>query len=218
MKFYRCCFFIIVSLFCSGHYANSADTLASDRLVSLLEPFDTLTGVFQQTLSDKQGQLIQDSTGEFALKRPGFFRWQTIEPYPQLLVSDLKKLWLYDPDLEQVTVREYTEALNKTPALLLSGDPKTLEDNYIIKKIENIDGANDGAIEGFVLVNKSDNSLFEQLTLYFTHQALSKMELIDSLGQLSVFHFTQTKAQDSLSAADFNFVPPAGVDVIIDDQ
>jgi len=203
----------------------------AEQLAALLEPLNSLDGHFQQTLINDKGELLQSSKGVFSLQRPGLFRWQTLEPFPQLLVSNQQNIWLYDEDLEQVIIRPYTEAINKTPALLLSGDPRQLSAHYRIardttrqpedseskKKSSGRKGSNDT----FVLISKNEGvpltQPFTQIVLFFKHRELSKMELTDTLGQISLFNFTHLKVNPVLAANLFTFEPPPGVDVIVDD-
>ena len=184
----------------------------AQQLTALLKPLTSLDGRFQQTLTDDEGDVLQVSSGVFSLKRPGLFRWQTLEPFPQLLVSNQQTIWLYDEDLEQVIVRPYTEAVNNTPALLLTGDIGQLSTYYQIARQSDDDT--------FILSSKngdSESELFTRIALTFENRQLSKMVLTDSLGQLSIFRFTDLTINPVLAENLFSFEPPPGVDVIVDD-
>jgi outer membrane lipoprotein carrier protein len=207
----------------------------AEELVALLEPLNSMSGHFQQTLVDDKGALLQSSEGVFSLRRPGLFRWQTLEPFPQLLVSNQRNIWLYDEDLEQVIIRPYTEAMNKTPALLLSGDPRQLSTHYRIvrdvtrrsetPKSEKKSSGRDDSDDTFILISKNEGepltgSLtqpFTQIVLLFKNRELSQMELTDTVGQISLFRFTNIKVNAVLAADIFTFEPPPGIDVIFDD-
>ena len=205
-----------IVLFLCSRFIN-ADP--AQQLIDLLAPLNTLNGEFQQTLTDANGEVLQESNGVFSLKRPGFFRWQTVEPFPQLLVSNQQTIWLYDEDLEQVIVRPYTESINQTPALLLSGDPNKLSSYYRVQS-ENI---NEQEIT-FTLVSNSEalptdptTQPFTQIVLSFNNRQLSAMQLTDTLGQVSSFYFTDLIVNPVLASDIFSFTPPPGVDVIVDD-
>lgn len=188
-------------LFCS--YAVSQSD--ADELAEKLRKLNTLTGQFEQTLVDAQGQILQESSGTFLLQRPGFFRWETLEPFPQLLVSNLQNIWLYDPDLEQVTVRAYNNQLSQTPALLLSGNVEEINQHYTVKKNQqNI----------YELVPKASQDLFSMLIVVFNNEQLASMVLKDSLEQQTTFRFLQTQYNRAIDPTEFEFVPPAGTDVI----
>jgi outer membrane lipoprotein carrier protein len=200
----RTCHYIIGLLamaICSLSMADDADELA--KQLSLLETF---SGVFEQTLADDKGIMLQESSGDFFLQRPGYFRWETKAPFPQLLVSDLQSIWLYDPDLEQVTVREYSDKIAATPAILFSGDVSKINLHYVISLQE----------EGsYRLTPKNQHELFTQLTVTFTDTQLSEMSLQDSLGQTTRFRFLEGVYNQVISPVLFEFTPPAGTDIIV---
>lgn len=182
---------------------NAADV---DELAEKLVKLTTFSGDFQQTLVDDQAQVLQQSTGVFLLKRPGYFYWETKAPFPQLLVSDLSNIWLYDPDLEQVTVKTYDERVSQTPALLLSGDVSKMSESYTVsKKTDN----------EYVLIPKSQQELFTQLTVRFAADQLDMMSLQDSLGQTTTFDFINGIYNQDIADERFQFIPPEGTDVIL---
>lgn len=186
----------------------SHSTLASDadELVKQLEVLNTFSGRFQQTLIDDKGEHLQESSGEFFLQRPGLFRWETKAPFPQLLVSNLDFIWLYDADLEQVTVRQYNDKVSATPALLLSGDVGKVKQHYHIKKQTE---------SSYQLIPVEPQELFSELIVSFEKQQLVEMRLKDSLAQTTIFSFIDGVYNQTFSAALFEFSPPEGTDVIV---
>src|SRR5690606_35728590 len=113
---------LIAALAFAALPAQADEEKAAQRLTELLNQAQTLTARFSQLTLDGSGSRLQETSGELALKRPGQFRWHTDAPLEQLLVSNGKQIWLYDPDLEQVTIQTLDQRLSHTPALLLSGD------------------------------------------------------------------------------------------------
>ena len=123
---------LLAVLWCGAAQAASQTNADTARLVSILQKTNTLSGQFSQLTLDSAGTNLQETKGEMAVQRPGMFRWHTDAPAEQLLVSDGKKVWLYDPDLNQVTVQTLDKRLTNTPALLLSGDLKKIADNFSV--------------------------------------------------------------------------------------
>lgn len=190
--------------------SEATSTQDAQALQQLLGKLQSLTGRFTQTLSDPAGEVLQESHGEFAIERPGKFYWHTFEPFEQLLVSNQETLWLYDPDLEQVTVRPFDERLQQTPALILSGDLQTLSDSFDIhRKAE--------AEQDFVLTPRGEQSLFASLSLTFTAGELTDMRLLDSLGQETHFALLGVQQNPALADGKFQFEAPPGTDVLIDE-
>jgi outer membrane lipoprotein carrier protein len=182
---------------------------ASD-LVSRLSAYETAQGEFTQTLVDAKGELIQESSGTFSVKKPGRFYWETKTPFPQILVSNLVSIWLYDPDLEQVTIRPYKQSIDQSPALLLSGNVQEITTNYSIKKSDDLPLV-------FTLIPKTNTGTFTELQLVFDDAIILSMLLKDSLQQTTTFIFHQLKINDPIADTLFQFEPPPGVDVLIDE-
>ena len=151
---------------------------------------------------------MQETAGELSLKRPGLFRWHTDQPMEQLLVSNGKKVWLYDPDLEQVTVQTLDQRLTHTPALLLSGDVSQIRENF------DIDYKEGGNVVDFILKPKAKDSLFDSLRLSFRNRVLNDMQLIDSIGQRTNILFLNVKMNEPVDDGLFSFDIPQGADVI----
>lgn len=201
-----CCFLVVLSGLSSAAFAQDA----AERLRKELDAMSTLKGDFEQTTLDSAGKVQETSLGNFMLMRPGKFYWKTIEPMPQLLVSNNKTIWLYDPDLETVTQRAFSDDLRQTPALLLSAAPEALNEQFSIshraEKATNI----------YVLTPKVTEGMFEQLTLVFGKQGLTEFSITDGLGQVTRCVLINTSRNQTLPEELFHFIPPEGVDVLVD--
>ncbi|GGH91549.1 outer membrane lipoprotein carrier protein LolA [Pseudomonas fluvialis] len=191
-------------LFAGQAYADAA----SARLSDLLGKAETLSGRFSQLTLDASGTHLQEATGQMELKRPGLFRWHTDAPLEQLLVSNGQQVWLYDPDLEQVTIQQLDQRLTHTPALLLSGDVSKIGENFTIEFKEA------GDVVDFILRPKARDTLFDTLRLSFRGGLINDMQLIDSVGQRTNILFMGVQLNQPLAAERFTFEIPAGVDVI----
>jgi outer membrane lipoprotein carrier protein len=188
--------------------AHADQAASTKRLTGLLNQAETLTGRFSQLSLDGSGTQLQETSGELTLKRPGQFRWHTDAPMEQLLVSNGKKVWLYDPDLEQVTIQELDQRLTHTPALLLSGDVSTISENFEVSHKEA------GEVVDFTLKPKAKDTLFDNLRLSFRNGVINDMQLIDSVGQRTNILFMGVKMNQPLKADLFTFEIPEGADVI----
>ncbi|MDR7024273.1 outer membrane lipoprotein chaperone LolA [Pseudomonas peli] len=184
------------------------DEVAVQRLTELLNQAQTINARFSQLTLDGSGTQLQETAGQLALKRPGLFRWHTDAPMEQLLVSNGEKVWLYDPDLQQVTIQTLDQRLTHTPALLLSGDVSKIRENFEISHKEG------GNVVDFILKPKSKDTLFDSLRLSFRNKVLNDMQLIDSIGQRTNILFLNVKMNEPQDDAQFTFEIPAGADVI----
>lgn len=200
---------LLLSVLSVTSVAVAADEeVAVQRLTELLNQAQTIEARFSQLTLDGGGTQLQETAGQLALKRPGLFRWHTDAPMEQLLVSNSEKVWLYDPDLQQVTIQTLDQRLTHTPALLLSGDVSKIRENFDISYNEG------GSVVDFILKPKSKDTLFDSLRLSFRNQVLNDMQLIDSIGQRTNILFLNVKMNEPQDDAQFTFEIPAGADVI----
>lgn len=182
-----------------------------EQLRAFLAGTITLEARFEQALVEADSGRTQVSRGSFYLHRPQRFRWDYREPAPQLVVADGEHLWLFDPDLEQVTVRRLDDGLSSTPAMLLSGDGR-LDDAFRVGAVYSEEG-----LDWVELEPRSEAADFAGVRVGFRDGELKVMELIDALGQLTVIRFSEISVNPPLDAALFQFVPPPGADVIRDE-
>lgn len=190
---------------------QAADDLAAAQLRKQLDAMNSLQGNFVQTTYDKEGAEQESSNGEFMLMRPGKFYWKTLDPMPQLLVSNNKTIWLYDPDLETVTIREFTDDLRETPALLLSADAEQLRKQFSVTR----DSSNKTA-DAFTLTPKVTDGMFQHLTLVFSSGQLIEFSIKDSLGQVTRCVLSNVQRNKPLAEEKFFFQVPEGVEVLKD--
>jgi len=200
---------IVLSLLFGAGTAASADT-ATQRLHAFITEVRTLSANFDQTVFDPNQKEIQSAQGTLYLQRPGRFRWDYTSPNKQLLVGDGKKVWFYDAELEQVTVKNQDAALGGSPAMLLSGD-QPLEQSFNVTER----GTQDG-LDWLELSPKAKDTEFSTVRLGFRADALEAMELTDGFGQTTHLRFTHQQRNPPLNNRLFKFVPPEGVDVMGD--
>lgn len=191
--------------------AQAEEDQSLAQLQQRLEGMNTLKGTFAQTLFDADGTLLERSDGDFALQRPGKFYWHTRKPFEQLLVSDGETIWLYDPDLEQVTVRDYERETQGTPAMILSDDAENLAEDFQVRK-----ETGDSGEPRFVLTPKSPDGLFKDLVLVFDDRQLREIRMQDNLDQTSIFTLNELERNQPIAAGKFKFDAPEGVDVLVD--
>jgi len=185
-----------------------AEAGALEQLHQFLNGARTLKAEFSQMVVGKGGRKPQQSSGLVAISRPGKLRWDIQKPYPQLVVGDGEKVWIYDSELQQVTVRKADKAIGGSPAALLSGNNE-LEKNFTLREA--------GDAEGLAWVEatpKAGDSGFDKVRLGFAGGDLRAMELHDSFGQTTLVRFSRLERNPSLPAGTFKFVPPSGVDVV----
>lgn len=180
-----------------------------EQLHEFLDGLRTLRADFEQTLTDASGGEGQRSSGSLAIRRPGQFRWDYREPYPQEIVADGETIWIYDPDLAQVTREEQERALQGSPAQVLS-DTVPLEASFVIRP----GGGDAPGLAWVTLVPREESSQFEQIRLGFRDDTLVRMEMADKLGQSSVFRFSNVRRNPDIARSVFRFEPPAGADVL----
>ncbi len=185
-----------------------ASAAATDALKVFLTQTLTVKARFAQMVLDKNLKPLQQAQGIMQFSRPGKFRWDYQKPYEQVIVGDGSKLWIYDKDLNQVTVRKLDRALGASPAALLSGS-NDLERDY---KLSNV--GTDKGLDWLEALPKSKETVFERVRMGFGKSGLEAMELRDQFGQTTVITFADVERNPRIAADVFRFTPPQGADVI----
>lgn len=184
-------------------------TSARAQMQSFTRALKGLEARFDQQVYDPNAHAAESSSGIVQLSAPRQFRWQYQKPAPQLIVADGDHIWIYDPDLEQVTVRQQSLAEQDSPLAVLI-DPTELDRQYRVSE-----GGRSGGLDWLVLVPKrADDAPFQSARLGFGSAGLVQMDLKDGLGQKTVIRFSDWKRNPRFAAGTFRFKPPPGVDVV----
>lgn len=163
----------------------------------------TLEGSFEQFTVDEDGRVVDQSSGEFVIRRPDRFHWSYAAPFSQEIVADGERLWVYEVDLDQVTVRPQQPALGSAPAQLLAGEYEDLERAFEIEPMF-----------GFLrLVPRDRDQAFEEARLGLEDGTPTAVEVDDALGQTTRVEFSNLRINESVDEERFRFEPPDGVDV-----
>ena len=192
--------------------AAAADALAGG--VELLRAFvaevRSARLEFRQVVSDPRGKILQESSGSFQFERPGRFRWATVKPWEQLVVGDGRRVWVYDRDLEQVTVKALGDALGSSPAALLAGG-SDVDRAWTFTAL-----ARDEGLDWVEATPRDPESTFERMRIGFRRSDPVELRLQDRLGQSTTVRFSRLERNPRLPADTFRFTPPKGVDVVGD--
>ena len=203
IKFLTVFLFLLSSLF--------SNLAAADGVQSLREFFNstsTMRAQFSQVVNDNKGRKVQQVEGTMQLQRPNKFRWDYKKPYEQQIVSDGKQVFLFDTELQQVTIRDLSKTLGSSPAAMLAGGD-AVEKSFTLKNATRKDG-----LSWVLALPKDKDSGFERVLLGFKADKLRKMELYDSFNHVTHITFNEVERNPVLQDATFLFTPPKGVDVV----
>jgi outer membrane lipoprotein carrier protein len=193
-------FFLLIS---NSIYASGLDDL--QRFYNEIKSY---SASFEQKVVDENMKLLEASSGEFSIERPGKFRWHYTSPSEQLIIGDGKQVWIYDVELEQITHRQSDAAVSQTPAMLLSGEGD-LGENFILEDAGQLDGMN-----WVRMIPKSKDSGFTDVRIGFAAGKLQLLEMKDNFGQSTRMSFKKIEENIDIPEEKFTFIPPSGVDVI----
>jgi outer membrane lipoprotein carrier protein len=203
---------LLLALFSAAAFAgdtivNAKPTTGETYLENFLANTKSLEADFQQTLRTHEGEVLQQTTGRFYLSRPGKFRWDYRTPTEQVIVSDGERIWIYDVELQQVTVQKQSAGLSTTPMALLENSFK-LHQSFDVTPLDEHDG-----IYRLKLVSKSKDSDFGEIVVGLDAQGLRFMQLHDQFEQVTDIVFSDISTNINLAKEIFEFIPPDGVDV-----
>lgn len=199
---------LLAALAVPGAANAAADARA--RMERFSSSLHSVSGRFSQTVTDASGRRGDESQGTFALQSPRQFRWQTDAPYQQTIVADGARVWIYEPDLEQVSVRRQSDAEAQSPLTVLT-DLSQLDRDFDAKEAGERNG-----LAWLRLTSKATDPDFEYADLGFDEAVLARMQFRDQLGNLTEIRFSEWKRNPPLAADTFRFTPPDGVDVVGD--
>jgi outer membrane lipoprotein carrier protein len=186
---------------------DTAMAAAASRLQALLDGTETLRGRFEQEVHDGSGRLVERATGRMEIARPGRLRWAYESPYEQLLVTDGERVWMYDADLEQVSITRIEQTIAGSPAMLLGGG--RLAEGFEVRETWQRAG-----LEWVALAPLQSDTDFSRIVLGHDGEVVHRMELVDALGQTTGIVFTDIERGIELAAERFSLVAPPGVDVM----
>ena len=183
---------------------------AESQLRHFIQNVQSASGQFQQQTraGQGQGQGKPAQTGEFSFKRPGQFKWAVQHPYEQLIVSDGRHVWQYDPDLAQVTRRGVDQSIGASPAAILFGSG-SIDDSFTLGPLPGRDG-----LAWLRATPRSADAGFKYVDMGFDNNLPARLELLDAFGQTTVIELGKVIVNPVLSGSEFRFQPPEGVDVV----
>lgn len=200
----------VLALAAGSLLAAPAEAGPRDELRRFTANLQGLDGQFSQQVTDSRGRVKERSSGRVAVAAPRQLRWEYRTPHVQLLVADGRKVWSYEPDLEQVTVRDQDAEERNSPLAALV-NPGLLERQYDLSEEA---APRDGLHWLSLSPKQGQDANFDHAALGFNAQGLARMEILDSLGQRTVINFSNWKRNPRFAADTFRFTPPAGVDVV----
>ncbi len=179
-----------------------------ERFQAFIRTTQSARADFEQKVYDRNKKLVQESKGSFAFQRPGRFRWTFSKPYTQLIVGDGEKVWVYDEDLNQVTVRKLSSALGATPAALIAGSAD-IEQAFVFT-----DGGEADGLQWLDAKPREKDAGFERIRMGFGLAGIDAMELVDQFGQTTMLKFSNLQRNPKLDPGTFRFTPPKGADLL----
>ncbi|MCW8931024.1 MAG: outer membrane lipoprotein chaperone LolA [Gammaproteobacteria bacterium] len=197
-------------LFIITFYSAVSFAQINKTLDQFYQSTQSLEAVFEQVITNTRGNVIEKSSGNLTLSRPDKFILEYIQPSEQKYISNGKTIWIYDIELEQVSIKNIDEGVGDSPALLLSSNTNIYK-HYDVSDIKV--GKSDGLI-WIQLLAKEPEMTFERVLLAFKGTNLMQMTMHDSFGQTTNLKFSEIQINKPFANRQFNFVPPEDVDII----
>ena len=189
-------------------FALAAAAASIERYKAFLDGTQSARAQFEQKVYDRSGKLVQQSHGSFVFQRPGRFRWVYEKPADQVIVGDGQRVWIYDRQLNQVTVRKLSAALGSTPAALLAGG------TGVEAAFQLSDAGEQDGLEWLEARPREREAGFERVRMGFNAHGLEAMQLTDHFGQTTMLRFSKLERNPKVNPAEFRFQPPKGADVL----
>jgi len=197
---------------CAGNVFAQPPTIspALDRVDTLLGNIETLAADVVQLIVESDGGVLEQSEIQMLLKKPDGFYWETLTPFPELIVTNGSTLWNYQPDLEQVVIEAWDNSRSELAAQLLSGNIESLGGNYIIDNVTSVESEH----QEFELTPRLADSIYQLISINFMHDELESIYLNSKNGQQTVWRFENVIRNTAIDDAMFQFVPPENIEII----
>lgn len=199
---------VLFSALVLGLDTGAAKKPPRDNLQRFFQNVKTYSAAFNQVVLDEGLNVIQESSGRLWIQRPGKFQWAYNQPFKQYIIGDGEKVWVYDVELKQATVREMQGALGQTPAILLAGKGRLMQ-NFKVKRL-----GRQGKLEWMQMIPRNKDGGFEDIRLGFEGRRLRMLEMIDGFGQTTRVTLSDARENKKIDPKRFRFTPPEGVDVV----
>ena len=183
---------------------------ALDRLDTLLQNIETLAANVVQLIVESDGGVLEESEIKMMLKKPDGFYWETLTPFPELIVTDGSTLWNYQPDLEQVVIENWNTSRSELAAQLLSGNVESLAEDYTINSV----AIRESELQEFELTPRAAANVYQRISINFMRDELESIYLNSKNGQQTVWRFENVIRNQAITDAQFQFVPPEGIEII----
>lgn len=202
----------LLAVFCLAVAATGTaqERSARQQLERFTAGLESLHAQFDQQVISTDGSVQDGSSGEVWLSRPQRFRWAYGGDFPELVVADGSRIWIYDEALEQVTVKNQSSEAPDSPLALLT-DPGRLEDQFQVREAGEASG-----LQLLELRSLDMESEFERILLGLREDRLELMVMEDAFGLRTELRFRDIRRNPPLDESLFSFQPPPGVDVIGD--
>ena len=197
---------------CTGAIFAQAVTSNSalDRLDTLLQNIETLAANVVQLIVESDGGVLEESEIKMMLKKPDGFYWETLTPFPELIVTDGSTLWNYQPDLEQVVIENWNTSRSELAAQLLSGNVESLAEDYTINSV----AIRESELQEFELTPRAAANVYQRISINFMRDELESIYLNSKNGQQTVWRFENVIRNQAITDAQFQFVPPEDIEII----
>lgn len=193
--------------------AQSLQGAALERLDALLNTIETLSSDVVQLIVESDGGVLEESEIQMRLKKPDGFYWETLTPFPELIVTDGSTLWNYQPDLEQVVIEDWDSSRSELAAQLLSGNIESLADEYSVESVNDLDSD----YQEFELLPRAADSVYQLISINFMGDELESIYLNSKNGQQTVWRFENVIRNREIADTQFQFIPPENIEIIEND-
>ena len=207
---YRCLLWLVLCVVGASPLHSTAQSTnpAADDLVARLQQIDGVSASFRQLITNSAGQLLDTSSGTMQLAKPRF-RWEIVEPFPQIIVADADELKIYDPDLEQLTIQQLLDdATFEVPLAILTRTPAEIEAAF------QVTAHSDQSKQRYILVPKTSDQLYARVELTFQDEFLHGFSIVDQTGQVVEVQLITYQSGLVLQSDVFELHVPEGTDIV----
>ena len=202
MKYlFRIAISVLLFAYCSLGLASK------EELAEAFDGFDQIEMDFSQEVYDQFTNLVEVSSGKCRVSKPSI-SWQTLKPFEQSVLLSEDTLKIFDPDLEQLIVKNTKGGAESIPLNLLRKKGSDFKD-FIVRKLS----SDLSSTQRYSLTPVSKQAIYLRIEIEIRDKVLRKIKLFGLSGEesrIELSNSTPLRGADLVLRLDV----PEGTDIV----
>ncbi len=199
--------------------AQTADRSAAEIAAALQRQYDSIRDFSANFTHQHQSGVLRRKAveqGSVLVKKPGRMRWEYKTPEKKLFVSDGKRIYFYDPSINQVTISDMPQGDQAASAALFLTGKGSLTRDFTASFLPADSGSSPAGAYALRLEPRTPQAEYDWLEIVVDRDTLliQRLTAAEKEGGRSTFLFSEFKENIGVADKPFEFEIPRGAEVI----